>query len=88
MKCEFCGSIKSGVTNSRKYLNYCRRRRHCQSCGKSFTTFEFTQPLHGRLELIIEHQGKNAPITVVLSVEHRRKLLAQEVIDTKIEKFL
>lgn len=42
MKCPFCGSEETRVTDSRpvEESNSIRRRRQCDSCGKRFTTYE------------------------------------------------
>lgn len=42
MKCPFCGSTDTKVTNSRTNLELSetRRRRHCESCNKRFSTIE------------------------------------------------
>lgn len=42
MKCPFCGSESTRVTDSRPVddKNSIRRRRQCDDCGKRFTTYE------------------------------------------------
>jgi transcriptional repressor NrdR len=42
MKCPYCGNKKTKVIDSRSIEegSTIRRRRHCLSCGKRFTTFE------------------------------------------------
>ena len=42
MKCPYCGSEETRVTDSRpvEERNSIRRRRQCDSCGKRFTTYE------------------------------------------------
>lgn len=42
MKCPFCNSEESRVTDKRETEDsiVTRRRRECQSCGKRFTTYE------------------------------------------------
>ena len=42
MKCPYCGSEETRVTDSRPVAesNSIRRRRQCDSCGKRFTTYE------------------------------------------------
>ncbi len=42
MKCPFCGSDDTRVTDSRpvEETNSIRRRRQCDQCGKRFTTYE------------------------------------------------
>ncbi len=40
MKCPFCGSQKSKVTNKRPSGKGIRRRRECLKCKKRYTTYE------------------------------------------------
>ena len=40
MKCPYCESAESKVTDSRDAENGIRRRRECLSCGRRFTTHE------------------------------------------------
>lgn len=40
MKCPYCESSQSKVTDSRDTENGIRRRRECLSCGRRFTTHE------------------------------------------------
>ena len=42
MKCQYCGSIRSKVIDSRQTEDgtSIRRRRECEECGKRFTTYE------------------------------------------------
>ncbi|HEV2175968.1 MAG TPA: transcriptional regulator NrdR [Terriglobia bacterium] len=42
MKCPFCGNIEDRVVDSReaKAGDAIRRRRHCEHCGRRFTTYE------------------------------------------------
>lgn len=42
MRCPYCGSEDTRVTDSRpvEESNSIRRRRQCDSCGKRFTTYE------------------------------------------------
>ena len=42
MKCPYCGSDDTRVTDSRpvEETNSIRRRRQCDQCGKRFTTYE------------------------------------------------
>ena len=43
MRCPFCRSDDSRVTDSRGTDNAVRRRRECASCGERFTTLETVQ---------------------------------------------
>ena len=40
MKCPYCETVQSKVTDSRDADNGIRRRRECLSCGRRFTTHE------------------------------------------------
>lgn len=40
MRCPFCGSDKTEVTDKRDVENETRRRRECLKCKKRFTTYE------------------------------------------------
>jgi len=42
MKCPFCASADNGVVDSRETDDgrAIRRRRHCEGCGRRFTTYE------------------------------------------------
>ncbi len=40
MKCPYCETVQSKVTDSRDAENGIRRRRECLSCGRRFTTHE------------------------------------------------
>lgn len=40
MKCIFCGSDSTKVTDKRESLDGTRRRRECLKCKKRFTTYE------------------------------------------------
>ena len=43
MRCPYCGSTDSRVTDSRDAGEGIRRRRECLSCGVRFTTYEHIQ---------------------------------------------
>lgn len=43
MRCPYCGSAESRVTNSRDVENGIRRRRECRECQRRFTTYERIQ---------------------------------------------
>ena len=48
MKCPYCGSDDTRVSDSRpvEENNSIRRRRVCDGCGKRFTTFEKIESVH------------------------------------------
>ena len=43
LKCPYCASTESKVTNSREAESGTRRRRECQGCKERFTTYERIQ---------------------------------------------
>ncbi|MDA1215585.1 MAG: transcriptional regulator NrdR [Chloroflexi bacterium] len=43
MRCPYCGSTESRVTDSRETDDGIRRRRECSHCGARFTTYERVQ---------------------------------------------
>lgn len=48
MKCPYCGSRETEVVETRdsEDLETIRRRRHCLSCTKRFTTYERVENIH------------------------------------------
>lgn len=55
MKCPYCSSTESKVTDKRPSPEGIRRRRECLECGKRFTTYEFIEK--GEL-YVIKKDGK------------------------------
>ena len=55
MRCPYCGSSKSRVTDSRDAGEGIRRRRECLSCGVRFTTYEIIQ---GAALVVAKHDGR------------------------------
>lgn len=68
MKCPYCNSIESKVTDSRvtEQSDAIRRRRQCLNCGQRFTTFE-------RVE--------ETPITVIKKGGEREMFSRQKLLD-------
>ena len=66
MRCPYCGSPDSKVTDSRDADDGVRRRRECLSCGQRFTTME--RPAAGEL-LVAKKDGRREEFS-------REKLLA------------
>jgi len=68
MKCPYCNSIESKVTDSRvtEQADAIRRRRQCLECGQRFTTFE-------RVE--------ETPITVIKKGGEREMFSRQKLLD-------
>ena len=60
MRCPHCSALDTQVRDSRPSEDYAaiRRRRHCQSCGARFTTFERVQL---RELTIIKRSGRRVP---------------------------
>lgn len=67
MRCTFCKSDDSKVTNSRNLKNgtAIRRRRECNNCGRRFTTYE-------RIEVV--------PVIVVKSDQSRELFDEQKIL--------
>lgn len=67
MRCTFCKSDDSKVTNSRSLKNgtAIRRRRECNNCGRRFTTYE-------RIEVV--------PIIVIKSDQSRELFDEQKIL--------
>jgi transcriptional repressor NrdR len=57
MRCPFCRAADSRVVDSRlgKEGDSIRRRRHCDQCGRRFTTFE---RLDATLPLVVKKDGR------------------------------
>lgn len=46
-KCDGCGSLNTGVVDSREEAYaYVRRRRKCNNCGSRWTTYEVTEEVY------------------------------------------
>ncbi|MFM7203242.1 MAG: transcriptional regulator NrdR [Myxococcota bacterium] len=60
MKCPFCGSLETKVSDSRmtKEGESIRRRRECESCHRRFTTYERVEE---SLPLIIKKDKRREP---------------------------
>lgn len=68
MKCPFCPSLESKVTDSRLSASgdVTRRRRECETCGRRFTTYERVEEV---LPLVVKKDGRR-------EVFDRQKVLA------------
>lgn len=57
MKCPYCGGLQDKVIDSREIREGAatKRRRHCQGCGKRFTTYEEIEEM--RL-LVVKKDGR------------------------------
>ena len=55
MKCPYCTSEESKVTDSRDIADSVRRRRECLACGQRFTTYERVENVN---LLIIKKDGR------------------------------
>lgn len=60
MKCPFCGERDTKVVNSRQVNDgeSIRRRRHCDTCGGRFTTFE---ALEKAVQTVVKRDGTRVP---------------------------
>ena len=70
MKCPYCSSTNSIVTDKRESPLGIRRRRECQKCGKRFTTYEKVE----KTELYVIKKDK------------RREKFSREKLEKGIEK--
>lgn len=57
MKCPFCASVESKVTDTRASAqgDVIRRRRECESCARRFTTYERVEEV---LPLVVKKDGR------------------------------
>ena len=60
MRCPFCHDLENRVVDSRlgKDGDAIRRRRHCEKCGRRFTTYERAD---ATLPLVVKKDGRRAP---------------------------
>ena len=60
MRCPFCRDLENRVVDSRlgKDGDAIRRRRHCERCGRRFTTYERIEEV---LPLVIKKDGRREP---------------------------
>ncbi len=90
MKCPFCHSPDSRVTDSRDVQNgdSIRRRRECSACGKRFTTYE-------RVELaglvVVKKDGRRqefnpAKLREKLRVALTKRPIGEDEIDVLVQK--
>jgi transcriptional repressor NrdR len=55
MRCPFCNSQDTRVTNKRDTEDSTRRRRECIKCGRRFTTYEKVEPIE---RFVIKKDGR------------------------------
>jgi len=58
MRCLFCQSTETKVTDKRGSGNSIRRRRECLNCKKRFTTYEKVEPV---ARYVIKKDGRREP---------------------------
>ncbi|SRR5581483_6072283 len=60
MRCPFCRDLENRVVDSRlgKDGDVIRRRRHCEKCGKRFTTHERVEEA---LPMVVKKDGRREP---------------------------
>ena len=60
MRCPFCRSLDNRVVDSRlgKEGDAVRRRRHCERCGRRFTTYERVEEA---LPMVVKKDGRREP---------------------------
>lgn len=89
MKCPFCGAPSTNVVESRLASEgeTIRRRRHCEKCGKRFTTYE---QVRGSALWVVKKDGRREPFkreklkTGILKALEKRPVsieLVDEIVD-------
>src|SRR5882724_2700164 len=60
MRCPFCHDLENRVVDSRlgKEGDAIRRRRHCEHCGRRFTTYERVEE---SLPMVVKKDGRREP---------------------------
>jgi transcriptional repressor NrdR len=60
MRCPFCHDLENRVVDSRlgKEGDAVRRRRHCEHCGRRFTTYERVEE---SLPMVVKKDGRREP---------------------------
>src|SRR5262245_19023654 len=60
MRCPFCRTLENRVLDSRlgKEGDAVRRRRHCERCGRRFTTYERVEDA---LPMVVKKDGRREP---------------------------
>jgi transcriptional repressor NrdR len=60
MRCPFCRDLENRVVDSRlgKDGDAVRRRRHCEHCGRRFTTYERVEE---SLPMVVKKDGRREP---------------------------
>ena len=60
MRCPFCHDLENRVVDSRlgKDGDAIRRRRHCEHCGRRFTTYERVEE---SLPMVVKKDGRREP---------------------------
>jgi transcriptional repressor NrdR len=60
MRCPFCRDLENRVIDSRlgKEGDNIRRRRHCERCGRRFTTYERVEDA---LPMVVKKDGRREP---------------------------
>ena len=60
MRCPFCHDLENRVVDSRlgKEGDAIRRRRHCERCGRRFTTYERVEE---SLPMVVKKDGRREP---------------------------
>src|SRR5437773_12428748 len=60
MRCPFCRDLENRVVDSRlgKEGDTIRRRRHCEHCGRRFTTYERVEEA---LPMVVKKDGRREP---------------------------
>ena len=72
MRCPFCRDLENRVIDSRlgKDGDAIRRRRHCERCGRRFTTYERVEEA---LPMVVKKDGRREPFDRLKIVAGLRK---------------
>lgn len=95
MRCPFCRDLENRVVDSRlgKDGDAIRRRRHCEKCGRRFTTYERVEE---SLPMVVKKDGRREPFERVKIVSGLKRACEKrpvsvdtiEVVADKIERQL
>jgi transcriptional repressor NrdR len=90
MRCPFCGSNETQVTETRESDegDVIRRRRRCQSCEKRFTTYERAEI---SLPFVVKKDGTRADFELAkvrasMTLALRKRPVSVEQIDAALER--
>ncbi len=90
MRCPFCRDLENRVVDSRlgKDGEAIRRRRHCEHCGRRFTTYERVED---SLPMVVKKDGRREPferakIVAGLKRACEKRPISVDTIEALVEK--